>query len=139
MGFPRSSPVSPISSHQHFPIFNPLPSPCHFIFSFIHFMPSFTPFTVRKNSSALDHSILLSWWTKRCPCRCFGFISFPSTTNFTPPCLHSHRINFVSFHFIRSCAGAKGVVGRHPCYSLTFNIGASSYPIPRPDHVSDTG
>ena len=33
---------------------------------------------------------------------------------------------------------ATGVVGRHPCYSLTFNIGASSHLVPRPGPVSDT-
>ena len=37
-----------------------------------------------------------------------------------------------------SCDGASGVVGRHPCYSLTYNIGASSLLIPRPDPVLDT-
>ena len=47
-------------------------------------------------------------------------------------------ISSISFHFIRHCDGASGVVGRHPCYSLTYNIGASSHLIPRPDLVLDT-
>ena len=34
--------------------------------------------------------------------------------------------------------GASGVVGRHPCYSRTYNIGTSSHLIPRPDLVLDT-
>ena len=42
-------PVSPVSSHQRSPFFNS-PTSCHFIFSFIHFMSSFTSFMVRKNS-----------------------------------------------------------------------------------------
>ena len=45
-------------------------------------------------------------------------------------CLHTHLINFVSFHFIRLCDGASGVVGRQPYYSQTFNKGASSHLIP---------
>ena len=47
-------------------------------------------------------------------------------------------ISSISFHFISPCDGASGVVGRHPCYSLTYNIGASSHLIPRPDLVLDT-
>ena len=43
----------------------------------------------------------------------------------------------ISFHFISPCDGASGVVGRHPCYSRTYNIGASSRLIPRPDLVWD--
>ena len=50
----------------------------------------------------------------------------------------STLISSISFHFISPCDGASGVVGRHPCYSLTFNIGASSHLIPRPDLVLDT-
>ena len=45
---------------------------------------------------------------------------------------------FISFHFIRPCDGATGVVGQHPCYSPSFNVGASSHLIPRPDLVLDT-
>ena len=37
----------------------------------------------------------------------------------------------ISFNFIRPCDGASGVVGRHPCYSRTYNFGASSHLIPR--------
>ena len=65
-----------------------------------------------------------------------GFSRFPlpqiSFHNF------STLISSISFHFIRPCDGASGVVGRRPCYSLTYNIGASSHLIPRPDLVLDT-
>ena len=47
-------------------------------------------------------------------------------------------ISSISFHFISPCDGESGVVGRHPCYSRTYNIGASSHLIPRPDLVLDT-
>ena len=47
-------------------------------------------------------------------------------------------ISSISFHFISPYDGASGVVGRHPCYSLTYNIRASSHLIPRPDLVLDT-
>ena len=50
----------------------------------------------------------------------------------------STLISSILLHFIRPCDGATGVVGRHPCYSLTYNIGASSHLIPRPDLVLDT-
>ena len=49
-GFSRGSPVSSISSHQYSSLFKPTPSSCHFIFSYINFMSSFTSFTVTKNS-----------------------------------------------------------------------------------------
>ena len=51
--------------------------------------------------------------------------------------LHTHLIHFVSFHFISPCDGETGVVGRHPSYSQTFNVGSLSHPILRPDPVSD--
>ena len=35
----------------------------------------------------------------------------------------------ISFHFIRPCDGASGVVGRHPCYSRGF---IASHPSTRP-------
>ena len=50
----------------------------------------------------------------------------------------STLISSISFHFICPCDCASGVVGRHPCYSRTYNIGASSHLIPRPDLVLDT-
>ena len=50
----------------------------------------------------------------------------------------SKLISSISFHFIRPYDGASGVVGRHPCYSRTYNIGASSHLIPRPALVFDT-
>ena len=52
--------------------------------------------------------------------------------------LFSTLIASISFHFIRPCDGASGVVGRHSCYPRTYNIGASSHLIPRPDLVLDT-
>ena len=39
----------------------------------------------------------------------------------------STLISSISFHFISPCDGATGVVGRHPCFSRTYNIGASSH------------
>ena len=55
-----------------------------------------------------------------------GFSRFP-----LPQFLHTHLIHFVSFH-------PSGVVGRHPCYSRTSNVGASSHLILRFGLVSDT-
>ena len=49
----------------------------------------------------------------------------------------STLISFVSFHFIRPCDVATDMVGRNPCYSLTFNIGTLTYLIPQPGPVSD--
>ena len=81
--------------------------------------------------------VWVSWWTKRGLGRFFtGFLPFSPTTNFISPCLHTH--SSISFHFIRPCDGVSGVVGRHPCYSRTYNIGASSHLIPRPILVLDT-
>ena len=53
------------------------------------------------------------------------------TTNFIPQILHTPLI-----HFISPCDVAKGVIGRHPCYSLIFNIGTSSDFILRPGPMS---
>ena len=79
-------------------------------------------------SSRLGHSMWISRWTKRDLGMCFlGLHPISPTTNFIPPFLHTHLINFVSFQFISPCDGATGVIGRHPCYSLTFNIGTSSH------------
>ena len=50
----------------------------------------------------------------------------------------STLISSILFHFICPCDGASGVVGRHPCYSRTYNVGASSHLLPRPDLVLDT-
>ena len=50
----------------------------------------------------------------------------------------STLISSISFHFISPCDGASGVFGRPPCYSRTYNLGASSHLIPRPDLVLDT-
>ena len=66
----------------------------------------------------------------------WGFSRFPL------PQISFHHfstlISSISFHFISPCDGASGVVGRHPFYSRTYNIGASSHLIPRPDLVLDT-
>ena len=96
-----------------------------------------SPPTAGVPSSRLGPSIWVSWWTKRGLGRFFtGFLPFSPTTNF----IHhfSTLISSISFHFISPCDGASGVVGRHPCYSRTYNIGASSHLIPRPDLVLDT-
>ena len=65
-----------------------------------------------------------------------GFSRFPL------PQISFHHVSIlvssISFHFIRPCVGASGVVGRHPCYSRTSNVGASSHLIPLPDLVLDT-
>ena len=73
-------------------------------------------------SSHLGHSVWVSWWTKRGLDRFFsGFSHFPL------PQISFHHfstlISFISFHFISPCDGASGVVGRHPCYSRTYNLG----------------
>ena len=66
----------------------------------------------------------------------------PGFSRFPLPQISFHHfstlISSISFHFNSPCDGASGVVGRHPCYSLTYNIGASSHLIPRPDLVLDT-
>ena len=61
----------------------------------------------------------------------WGFSRFP-----LPPISFHHFSTPISF--IRPCDGASGVVGWHPCYSWTCNVGASSHLIPRPDLVLDT-
>ena len=50
----------------------------------------------------------------------------------------STLISSISFHFISPCDDESGVIGRHPCYTLTYNIGASSHLIRRLDLVLDT-
>ena len=91
-----------------------------------------SPPTAGVPSSRLGHSMWVSCWTKRGLGRFFsGFLPFSPTTNFIPPFLHTHLI-----HFISPCDGTSG--GRHPCYSQTYNIRASSHLIPRPDLVLDT-
>ena len=62
-----------------------------------------------------------------------GFSRFP-----LPQISIHHFSTLISFHFIRPCDDASGVVGRHPCYSRTYNMGASSHLIPRSDLVLDT-
>ena len=78
----------------------------------------------------LYYFMWVSWWKKWSLSRFFsGFLQFFPYHKF-----HS-RISPLSsqpFHFISLCDGATGVVGRHPRYPLTFNIGTSSHLIPRP-------
>ena len=96
-----------------------------------------SPSTAGVSSSRLGPSMWISWWTKLDLGRFFtGFLPFSPTTNFIPPFLQ--LISSISIHFIRPCDGASGVVVRHPCYSRTYNMGASSHLIPRPDLVLDT-
>ena len=92
-------------------------------------MVTHSPPTARVPSSHLGHSMWVSWWTKWSLGRFFsGFLlSSPSQISFY---YFSILISFI--HFIYPCASASGVVGRHPCYSQTFNNGASSHLIPRP-------
>ena len=81
--------------------------------------------------SRLGHSMWVSWWTKRSLGRLFSrFLSFSPATNFIPLFLHTHLIRLVSFHFIRPCDCASGIVGRNPCYSQALNICASLHLIP---------
>ena len=68
---------------------------------------------------------------------------FSAFSRFTLPKVPFHHfstlISFILIYLISSsCDGASGVVERHPCYSLTFNIGASKRLIPRPCLVSET-
>ena len=96
-----------------------------------------SPPTAGVPSSRLGHSMWVSWWTKRGLGRFFaGFLPF------SLPQISFHHfsilISSISFHLISPCDGASGVVGRHPCHSMTYNIGASSHLIPRPDLVLDT-
>ena len=96
-----------------------------------------SPPTAGVLSSRLGPSMWVSWWTKR-DLGSFsrGFSRFP-----LPQSSFHHfstLISSISFHFISPCDDASDVVGRHPCYSRTYNIGASSHLIPRPDLVLDT-
>ena len=66
---------------------------------------------------------------------CLGLSVFPCHKFLSTISPHtSHSFRFISFHFIRPCDGATGVVGRHPSYSLTYNIGdfIASHPSTRP-------
>ena len=49
-----------------------------------------------------------------------GFLPFSPATKFISLFIDTHLINFATFHFIHSCEGASGVVGRHPCSLKTF-------------------
>ena len=87
-------------------------------------------------SSYLGHTMQVPWWTKCGLCRVFWkFLPFPL------PQISFHHFSIVSllsFRFISLCLSTTGVVSRNPCYSLNFNIGASSPLVPRPSAVSDT-
>ena len=84
-------------------------------------------------SSRLDHSMWVSWLTNQSLGRFpRAFFRFPlSQISFYH---FSTLISFISFHFISSAP----LVGRQPCYSQTFNKGASSRLIHPPCSVSDT-
>ena len=116
VGFSWSFPFHPTT--------NFIPPFLHSLISF-HFI-SLAPMIVRQEWSA---DILAIHWPS-------SLGPFSPTTNSSPPFLHTHLIHFVSFHFISPCYGEAGMVGRLPCYSLTFNVVASSYVIPRPGPVS---
>ena len=81
-----------------------------------------SPPTAGVPSSRLGHSMWVSWWTKR------GLGSFSrGFSRFPLPQISFHLfstlISSISFHFISPSDGASGVVGRHPCYSWTYNLG----------------
>ena len=87
-----------------------------------------SPPTAGIPSSRLGPSMWVSWWTKRGLDRILSGVSpvFPYHkfhSTISPRSSHP-------FHFISPCDGASGVVRRHPCSSLTYNIGASSHLIP---------
>ena len=91
-----------------------------------------SPPTTGVPSSRLGHSMWVSSWTKGV------WVGFSrGFSRFPLPQISFHHfstlISSISLHFIRPCDGASGVVGRRPCYSRTYNIGASSHLIPRPD------
>ena len=80
-----------------------------------------SPFTAGILSSRLGHSMWVSCYTNLSLDRFFsGFLQFSPATNSISPFLHTHLINLISFHFIRLCDGASGLVSRHPCYSQTL-------------------
>ena len=92
-----------------------------------------SPPIARIPNSCLGHSMCFSRWMNLSPGRFLsGFLSFSLAIYFISVLLHTHLV-----HFICPCDGATGVVGRHPCYSRTYNIGVSSHLIPRPDLVFD--
>ena len=89
-------------------------------------------------SSRLGHFMRVSWWTNWSMGKFFsGFVLFFPTINFIPP---FHLVHFSSFQFISifPVNGPTDVVGRHHCYSKTFNMGASCHLIARLGPVSDT-
>ena len=44
------------------------------------------------------------------------------SSHFPLPPISFHHFSTHLINFINICDGASGVVGRHPCYSLTYNI-----------------
>ena len=87
------------------------------------------PPTAGVPSLRLGPSMWVLWWTKR------GLGSFSQGfSRFPLPQVSFHHfstlISPISFHFIHPCDDASGVAGRHPSYSQTYNIGASSHLIP---------
>ena len=78
-----------------------------------------SPPTAGVPSSRVSHSMWVSWWTKR------GLDRFSSRFLLLPQISFQHFSTLsssISFHFISSCEGATGVLGRHPCYSQLHRI-----------------
>ena len=93
-----------------------------------------SPPTAGVPSSRLDHSMWVSWWTKRGLGRFLsGFLPFSPTTNFIPPFLHTYLIHFVSFHLPLWWCVRRG----RPAPLLLTDL-YSSRLIPRPNLVLDT-
>ena len=61
---------------------------------------SCSPPNAGVQSSRLGYSMWVFWWMNWSLGRCFSFFR---VTNCIPPFLHTHLIQFVSFHFINPC------------------------------------
>ena len=89
--------------------------------------------------SRLDQSMWVLWWTKSIWVGCSRY--FPRISLLKISFHHLSTLilftHFVSFHYIRLCDGASGVIWRHPCYSQTFNKSTPSHLIPRLGSMSD--
>ena len=95
-----------------------------------------SPSTPGVPSSRLGHAMWVSKWTNRSQGRFFLEVSpvFPCQKFHST--IYPHSSN--SFHLIYLYDGATGFIGRHPCYSQTFNTGSSSHLIHRPGPVAYT-
>ena len=94
------------------------------------------PPTVMGTSSRLGHSMWVSWWTRGI---WIGFYRGFSRLPLPQISFHhfSTLISIILLHFISPYGGVSGVIGRHPCYSLSSNIGDSQHFIPPPGPVSN--